>query len=344
MYVPLPGATLLIFCLLYFAVSDFHRLWHQTKCRQRNAFRPGTRGNHQAQFSLYIAFCLFYGVQDINPSVQVICMYVEFLTRTFTSPRSIRNYVSGVRLLHKYLGQTPASLYSFQLDLMLRALDITMFHTPLRRQPIDLDLLQKICDKCDVFGILGKVVKCAFIFGFFGFLRQSNLAPRTALGFDRRRHTCRGDVLPHSPGLVLLLKWTKTKQNGHSPSLIPLPDLHGHPLCPVACWLDMCRTIPAPPNAPLFVLKTTDSHRILTIVQLGYILKQLIASLGLNPEHFSLHSLRRGGATSCYNAGVELNAIRHHGTWQSDAFWTYIVSDPGVSRVAQGLKRQILQT
>ncbi len=111
MYVPLPGATLLIFCLLSFAVSDFHRLWHQTKRRQRNAFRPGTRGNHQAQFSLYIAFCLFYGVQDINPSVQVICMYVESLTRTFTSPRSIRNYVSGVRLLHKYLGQTPARLY-----------------------------------------------------------------------------------------------------------------------------------------------------------------------------------------------------------------------------------------
>jgi hypothetical protein len=58
-------------------------------------------------------------------------------------------------------------------------------------------------------------------------LRQSNLAPKTAAAFDIRRNTCRGDVICHPPGLVILLKWTKTLQKG---SANPHPNPF-HPSC-----------------------------------------------------------------------------------------------------------------
>ena len=83
--------------------DDYTRLYRATQQRKRQAFRPGTIRNHKAQFVTYLAFCQYYGLKDINPSQATICMYAEFLARSFASPRSIRNYIAGVRLLHKYI-------------------------------------------------------------------------------------------------------------------------------------------------------------------------------------------------------------------------------------------------
>lgn len=163
--------------------------------RRRQAFRPGTAANHISQFRSYIAFCTQFGLQDIDPSTETICIYVEYLAQRFQSPKSVHNYVSGVRLLHKYLGAPDANLYSFELDLMLRSLDITLRHTPKQRLPITWKILRQLCQVCDGLDTIGCVLKCALLFGFFGLLRQSNLAPRSPSLFDPTRHTCRGDLV-----------------------------------------------------------------------------------------------------------------------------------------------------
>ena len=85
-------------------------------------------------------------------------------------------------------------------------MDLTMHHIPNQRLPITRALLARICSACDVMGAIGTVLKVALLFGYFGFLRQSNLAPRHRRHFDRKRHTCRGDVLLRPPGLIIILK------------------------------------------------------------------------------------------------------------------------------------------
>ena len=62
---------------------------------------------------------MYFQLQEINPSVHTICMYAEFLSRSFKSYHAIANYISGERLLHKYLGVHASSLYSFNLQLIL---------------------------------------------------------------------------------------------------------------------------------------------------------------------------------------------------------------------------------
>jgi hypothetical protein len=294
--------------------------------RRGQAFRPGTTANHISQFRMYISFCIQFKLRDVNPSVDVICLFVEYLAQRFRSPQSVRNYVSGVRLLHKYLGITCPSLYSFELDLMLRALDITLVHVPNQRLPLTPGILQQLCQICDGLGTLGRVVKCALLFGFFGLLRQSNLAPSLAHLFDPRRHTCRGDVLFHHPGIVIILKGSKTAQTGGQPHLIPLPAISNSPLCPVATYQAMLQVAPTrhPNDALLFTLSPAGQARLLTIPQLRQSFNIMMDTLGYHAPDFSLHSLRRGGASAAYQAGVDYTLIQRHGAWKSDAFWNYI--------------------
>jgi len=260
-----------------------------------------------------------------------MCLYTEFLAQKFKSPGSVKNYISGVRLLHKLLQLDDSGVTSFDLNLMLRAVSLTLRHFPKRKLPITIDMLKKICVTCQVLGPIGKVLKCAFIIAFFGMLRQSNLAPHTPFDFDYSRHTCRGDIIVQPPHLFLLIKWSKTLQTPQGLPLIPLPHLPGHVLDPLSAFQDMISVAPhRTPNDPLLLLPQQGPHatpRILTVPILRGCFTDIISSLGYDATRHSLHGLRRGGASAAHSAGVPATDIKRHGTWKSDAFWDYIVTN-----------------
>ncbi len=322
---------------------DLRQLWADTQRRRRQAFRPGTFANHKSQFQLYLAFCIHFGLRDINPTVATACMYCEFLARKFRSPKAIRNYISGARLLHKYLHVSADSLHSFELGLMLRALDINLRHVPNQRLPLTEKMLAQLCALCDSLDTFGITLKCAVPLSYFGFLRQSNLAPQTAKAFDPTRHTCRGDVITHPPGLVIVLKWTKTCQQASQHVRIPIPSIPGHPLCPVAAYQRMVCAIPASANSPLLQLQNPRGPvKTLTVGSLARAFNVLITSMGYSSHDYSLHSLRRAGATASYIAGVDYINIKRHGTWRSNSFWEYSVSNSVEhSKVARALAKRV---
>ena len=51
--------------------------------------------------------------------------------------------------------------------------------------------------------------------------------------------------------------------------------------------------------------------------------KNLVAKCGLNWTLYSGHSFRRGGATYCFNLGVDPNLIKMLGDWKSNAYLLY---------------------
>ena len=83
------------------------------------------------------------------------------------------------------------------------------------------------------------------------------------------------------------------------------------------------------PSGPI-VQSQIRSHfnKILTLTQ-------------LNSHHFSFHTFRRSGATLAFNNNVDLQAIKRHGTWTSDAVNAYIVADSlHTASVAKGVGDQ----
>jgi hypothetical protein len=235
--------------------------------------------------------------------------------------------VSGVRFYHKQLAIQPKALSSFPVTCLLRAADLTMRSAPKRKLPITPQLLYKLVKLCDHIGPLGPAMKVALTFGYFAMLRQSNLAPPTPAKFDPSRHTCRGDVMAASPGLVLLLRWTKTIQTMDNLPLVPLPHLHQHPADPVAAYHQLLASSPTlHEDQPLLTVQEQGVPVIVTSTTLSQTLKTLLTALDMDPSSYSLHSLRRGGATTAYLAGVDQLHVKRHGTWKSGAFWDYVTS------------------
>ena len=237
---------------------------------------------------------MYYDLQDINPSTTTVTLYVEYLAQHFTAHKSVQNYVSGVRLLHKLLGIDAPALYSFDLALMLRATKLTMTAIPQQKLPITPSILSQLCHNCAGRGEQGIILRCAIVFAFFGFLRISNLAPQTSALFNPRKHTCRGDIIIVKGGLRIMLKWTKTIRMGSQPQLISLPALpHNQVVCPVNAYNSMLHVAPtASPNDPLLYLpRSHHSRQVFTISQLSAYFAELLAHSGLDPAAYSIHSL-----------------------------------------------------
>jgi len=53
-------------------------------------------------------------------------------------------------------------------------------------------------------------------------------------------------------------------------------------------------------------------------------LKQGLIAVGLDPGLYSGHSLRRGGCTLCFSAGLGIVDIKLRGDWRSAAFERYV--------------------
>jgi len=309
----------------------------------KQAFRPGTDSNHERQARLYLQFCQFHDLQPLDPPVSTMCYYITYLSQRFRSSNSVRNYVSGVKFLHNSSGAKCQALESFPIMCLLRATDTALRAPPHRKAPITPKLLAQLVHLTQDLGFLGPAVKVALLFCFFGMLRMSNIAPSTQHQFDHTRHTSRADVLIRPPGVVLILKWSKTIQDLGATPLIPLPEIPGHPLCPLQAYRELLAASPTTsPRQPLLTATTPAGRQTLTAPLLARLLKDMLNALRQDAGLFSFHSLRRGGATTAYHAGVSVVDVKRHGTWSSDSFWAYVTA-PVVasSTVAQALARSV---
>ena len=151
-------------------------------------------------------------------------------------------------------------------------------------------------------------------------LQQSNLAHHR-LHLQPSRHTCWGDIFVSPPGLLLLVRWTKTHQTVGKSPVLPIPSVPGHPSDPVAAFhLLLCSSPTTSPNHPLLTYLKDGHLVIVTITMLARALASLLHTLHLDPGLFSLHSLRRGRATSAYRQGLDPLLIKGQGLLRSEAF------------------------
>ena len=132
------------------------------------------------------------------------------------------------------------------------------------------------------------------------------------------------------------VKWTKTLQRYKEATTVFLPSIQGRVLCPVLSFRNMVLRSPTTvADQPLFV------HKDGSPLTLGYVnreWKRALQALGLNPADYSLHSLRRGGASAVWDSGLATPTdIMRHGTWASDSWRAYAHRPAPASMVVKGL-------
>ena len=322
--------------ILHITDSQLHILHRATTTRLQQAYRPGTRLNQKVQLKRYFTFCLRFGLRDINPSPQQLLWYIEYISQNLRSTQSVKNYLAAVGFLHRQLGLECPALHSHQVSTMIRAVEHTLRSPILRKLPVSVPMLHKLVLLCDQLGTWGIIMKCTLLFCFFGFLRQSNVAPRSLQLHDTSRDTLRSDVQFHPRGLSIRLKWTKTHQGSHKPVFVSLPLIQGSALCPTRAYRQMVAAIPTrSATSPLLYYNTPGRPpTMVTTRMLARKFRQLLVRLHIPTHGYTLHSLCRGGATLCHSSGMPIDKIKSHGTWSSDAVWSYINTDTSAISMA----------
>ena len=289
-----------------------------------SAFASGTTKNLHLQWRTFIAFCLFFQLGDIPASLNTICVYAQFLSRSFSSVDSVRNYLHGVKVLHVLLGYEFKHLESIDCRLLLRGLDRTKLHHVKQALPITPHILAAIFRYFDMSRPLHVACWVAFLFAFFTMSRKANIVPPSVAKFDHRKHLSRGDVMVGEHGLLVYLSWSKTNQLGKRNVFIPLPCLPNSFLCPVLAYKRLLSLTPCDDLLPAFSYSLSPRLQCLTEFRFVNILRSMLRKAGFRAESYSGHSFRRGGATFAFKAKVPGELIKLQGDWASDAYLRYL--------------------
>ena len=182
-------------------------------------------------FRLYLAFLTFINLQPYQVNVDVILAFLECLNFNSVGISQMNNYISAIKSLSLRFNLPLQHLEHQKISLYLRALQKTTPAKMKLKTIIDVPFLKLIVNKCDST-FLGHIFKVAYLLGFFGFLRLSNLAPHSLSSFSFLKHLAKGDVIFNNSGVILIIKWSKTLQLFSQAKLLHLPILNND-LCPV---------------------------------------------------------------------------------------------------------------
>ena len=108
------------------------------------AYADSTFKNLHIQWETFLMFCYYYKLEPLPVDVETLCLYGQFLNRSFRSTQSIKNYLSGVKTLHTLLDMEYPPSDQFQLKLLLKGISRIKQHVPKKAAPITPDILKEI--------------------------------------------------------------------------------------------------------------------------------------------------------------------------------------------------------
>ena len=207
--------------MVYF--SDGHLLKLKTDLNKSNkaAYAEGTRRNFRVQWESYLLFCAYSNFVSLPTTTETLQLYAQFLSRTFKSTDSIRNYINGVKSMHLLLGYSVEHINRFILGLSLKGIAKLNPYCRKQAEPITPALLVRLVS-CLNFAKKNDIVFwCLFLFAFFLLARKSNLVPTSKKDLLEKKFLLRKDVVDKGDYLVVHMRWTKTIQTGERILEIP---------------------------------------------------------------------------------------------------------------------------
>lgn len=238
---------------------------------------------YQSDWRQFCVYCKRVGADCMPASVDTLANYLAELATTHKAA-SIQRKVSSIRAMHSHLQDNPAD------SPLIRAITTNILRCigTAQRQAVALtaDNIKKICDTATE-SMLDIRNKALILIGYAGALRRSELVGLRL-----------ADITTTSKGIILTLERSKTDQLGHG-AKIAIPRTGGA-TCPVSAlqnWLDRAGIT----NGYIFRGITAkgeikDTHLDDRMVSL--VVKHYCELIGLDPDNYSGHSLRRGYATS----------------------------------------------
>ena len=248
--------------------------------------------------------------------------YVQFLSRSLKPP-TIRNYLSGVKMLHIFHGLPDVFSDDFMLDLELKGILRMHPHVPHRARPVTPNILLVFHRVMDHEDPLHCSVWACSLFLFYTLSRLGSMLPSSG-STPRHQFLTKDRVNLSIEGLLVTFLHTKTIQFGKRRLHIPLLRSDSV-LCPVKAYLWASSRSSGHHSGPAFTFIKKGKVSWLTSSIFIKTFRGVLAHAGVEgASSFTGHSFRRGGATWAFQAGVPGELIQICGDWASDAYKRYL--------------------
>ena len=290
------------------------------------ALKECTKKNLLCHLKAYEQFCRTYMVDIFPCDNKQLCRFGQHLSHTFESPDAIGNYISGMRTCLALLGQEIPSAQDKQMQMFIQGLKRVMKHAIKQAAPMTPELLIRISKVVKFQDPVELVAWTATLLGFYMFLRRSNLVPDTMDTFNPEHQFRRADInlMGLDKAMMCKIRWSKTIQYKQKVLRLPVLPANNKAVCPVFWTHYIVNRIPAGPQDPLLAVRIGNQLIPLSANQLIYRIRKWLLLLGEEATAYSLHSIRRGGATFAYQADMEGEMIKLLGDWASDCYKRYV--------------------
>ena len=173
---------------------------------------PGTQRNIQCKENKYTEYCKKAKLQAFPVDEAWLVKYAIYLSFTMETVDSIKAYCGTVCEMHELKG-FPSVYRGKRYYRTIRSLAHILQHEVKQAQPVMTAMLKQIALVVDTTKQKQLAIWVSMLFGFFLFLRKSNLVPENRL-HDPRHQLSRQDIKIDQNALIVQIKWSKTIQFG----------------------------------------------------------------------------------------------------------------------------------
>ena len=246
------------------------------------SLRKSTKRNLLTQLESYKKFCDRYLLDYFPCDNTQLCRFGQHLSRSFSAPDSVGNYLSGIRTMTALLGWEIPDVKDRQMQMFLAGLKRVMDHTVKQAAPMTPQLLLRMSKVVNYKDKVEVIAWTATLLGFYMFLRKSNLVPDAMDKFEELHQFRHSDVnlIGLDKPMMCEVRWTKTIQNREKLLQFPVIPADNKSICPVYWTYRMIIENPGLPSEPLFLIRTPGMVLCLSANQLIYRMRKWLKLVG----------------------------------------------------------------
>ena len=267
-------------------------------------------------------FCVFFKKRILPVEHDTLLAFVEIMSRK-SGFDHIQHVLSSIKFLHDYTENEYVG-NSFQFKVLLRGLRRKLAKPARQVLPITPEMLILMYQYIDINNPSDLAHWCAFLLALRLLYRKSSIAPETMASFNPHTGLSRQKAVLSNGVILVFQNHSKTNQFMASTRTIPVVPGSITELDPVYHYGKLVAENPCPDHYPAFSYYHGGSVKCVTHKSFTTYLKSLLVKIGLDPNQWSGHSFRRGGASLLYRLGIDPLTIQAVGDWTSDTFLRYL--------------------
>ena len=314
-------------------LGQLEKLRIQNRKTQTFKYTKNSAANVVSAIRQFLYFTNYFRLQQLPASPDTLICFLEFMART-SGYNHLKHLYSSVKYLHEALDYDfPEN--NFQIDTTLQGLKRRLANVPFQVLPLNPQVLRRMYQHIDTSNPEDQALWSSYLCAFYGLLRKSNVVPESRK-FDPRKVLVRRNIhVDLTNNMVYLyIGFGKTNQFGGRDTIIPIPGNADPALDPVRHLQRLLSSTDSGPNSPAF---SWGPSNFITYSKFTARLKDLLRKSGLNPDLYSGHSFRRGGATYLHACGGDALMVQSSGDWSSQCFTRYLYLSESERLKAQSL-------